>query len=88
MSNSLVQLRRLRFATCVGLLLAAAPVHSAAGEGKDLRVDPIACTAHGLCAELLPEWVWMESYCPIFPCTNLKHNINSILKSMILNLFF
>jgi ferredoxin len=23
----------------------------------ELRVDPIACTGHGLCAELFPEWI-------------------------------
>lgn len=27
-----------------------------------LRVDPIACTAHGLCAELLPELVELDEW--------------------------
>jgi ferredoxin len=27
-----------------------------------LRVDPIACTAHGLCAELLPESVALDEW--------------------------
>ena len=27
-----------------------------------LRVDPIACTAHGLCAELLPERVQLDDW--------------------------
>lgn len=27
-----------------------------------LRVDPVACTAHGLCAELLPEWVQLDEW--------------------------
>jgi len=27
-----------------------------------LRVDPIACTGHGLCAELLPEWVRLDDW--------------------------
>lgn len=28
----------------------------------NLRVDPIACTAHGLCAELLPERVALDEW--------------------------
>lgn len=27
-----------------------------------LRVDPIACTGHGLCAELLPEWIVLDDW--------------------------
>ncbi len=27
-----------------------------------LRVDPIACAAHGLCAELFPEWVSLDEW--------------------------
>ena len=27
-----------------------------------LEVDPIACEAHGLCAELLPEWVKLDEW--------------------------
>lgn len=27
-----------------------------------LRVDPIACTGHGLCAELLPEWIELDDW--------------------------
>ncbi len=27
-----------------------------------LRVDPIRCTAHGMCAELLPERVWLDDW--------------------------
>jgi ferredoxin len=27
-----------------------------------LRVDPIACTGHGLCAELLPEWIRLDDW--------------------------
>lgn len=27
-----------------------------------LRVDPIACTAHGVCAELLPEWIELDEW--------------------------
>jgi ferredoxin len=28
----------------------------------DLRVDPIACHAHGLCAELLPELIELDEW--------------------------
>jgi ferredoxin len=27
-----------------------------------LIVDPIACTGHGLCAELLPEWITLDDW--------------------------
>lgn len=27
-----------------------------------LRVDPIACTGHGLCAELFPERIWVDEW--------------------------
>jgi ferredoxin len=27
-----------------------------------LRVNPIACEAHGLCAELLPEWIALDEW--------------------------
>jgi ferredoxin len=29
---------------------------------EQLRVDPIACTGHGLCAELLPERIWLDEW--------------------------
>jgi ferredoxin len=29
---------------------------------ETLRVDPIACDAHGLCAELLPEWIALDDW--------------------------
>ncbi|HMJ35418.1 MAG TPA: ferredoxin [Baekduia sp.] len=29
---------------------------------EQLRVDPIACTGHGLCAELLPEWISLDDW--------------------------
>ncbi len=27
-----------------------------------LRIDPIKCTAHGLCAELYPERIWLDDW--------------------------
>jgi ferredoxin len=36
--------------------------------GKQLRVNPIACSAHGLCAELLPELITLDEWgYPILP---------------------
>jgi ferredoxin len=29
---------------------------------RGLRVDPIACRAHGLCAELLPEMIELDEW--------------------------
>lgn len=29
---------------------------------SELRVDPIACTGHGLCSELLPEWIALDDW--------------------------
>ena len=29
---------------------------------KTLRVDPIACDGHGLCAELFPEWIRLDDW--------------------------
>jgi ferredoxin len=29
---------------------------------RDLRIDPIACRAHGLCAELLPELLELDEW--------------------------
>lgn len=29
---------------------------------EHLRVDPIACTGHGLCAELFPEWIELDDW--------------------------
>lgn len=32
------------------------------GKGMRLRVNPIACTGHGMCAELLPELVGLDPW--------------------------
>jgi ferredoxin len=29
---------------------------------KTLKVDPIACAGHGVCAELLPEWIRLDDW--------------------------
>ena len=43
--------------------LTAAPEPAAArNPGRQLQVNPIACTGHGLCAELLPELVTLDEW--------------------------
>lgn len=32
------------------------------GDGARLRVNPIACTGHGVCAELLPELIRLDPW--------------------------
>jgi ferredoxin len=39
-----------------------APPRAHQGNQPRLRVDPIACTAHGLCAELLPEHITLDEW--------------------------
>lgn len=29
---------------------------------ETIRVNPIACDAHGLCAELFPEWISLDDW--------------------------
>jgi ferredoxin len=29
---------------------------------SSLRVDPIACDGHGICAELFPEWIRLDDW--------------------------
>lgn len=29
---------------------------------EKLRVDPVACSGHGLCAELFPERIWLDEW--------------------------
>ncbi len=29
---------------------------------SELRIDPISCVAHGMCAELLPERIWLDDW--------------------------
>ena len=29
---------------------------------RTIRVDPIACDGHGLCAELFPEWIELDDW--------------------------
>ena len=34
----------------------------ARGMSERLVVDPIKCTAHGMCAELFPEWITLDDW--------------------------
>ncbi len=41
-------------------------------QSSQLRIDPIACHAHGLCHELLPEWISLDEWgYPLLPDTEL-----------------
>jgi methionine sulfoxide reductase heme-binding subunit len=39
-----------------------APAEPATAPGKRLRVNPVACSGHGLCAELLPELIMLDMW--------------------------
>jgi ferredoxin len=42
---------------------------------EKLKVNPIACTGHGVCAELLPELIEMDPWgYPIVPADELTDN--------------
>jgi ferredoxin len=41
---------------------ARATHHTRLGSGHHLRVNPIACDAHGMCAELLPEQIVLDEW--------------------------
>jgi methionine sulfoxide reductase heme-binding subunit len=43
-------------------LEAPTPPEPATARGKRLRVNPIACSGHGLCAELLPELIMLDRW--------------------------
>lgn len=41
-----------------------------------LRVDPIACDAHGLCHQLLPEWISVDEWgFPVLPVDELPESL-------------
>jgi len=44
-----------------------------------LRVNPIDCTAHGLCAELLPEWVSLDEWG--YPAIDEQHLPAQLVKN-------
>jgi ferredoxin len=44
-----------------------------------LRVNPIACEAHGLCAELLPELIRLDDWgYPIIDASNVPDDLEAL----------
>ncbi|MEA2429141.1 MAG: ferredoxin [Thermoleophilaceae bacterium] len=41
---------------------AASAASQGRATGERLVVDPIACTGHGMCAELFPEWIELDDW--------------------------
>jgi ferredoxin len=49
-----------------------------------LRVNPIACTAHGICAELLPEAIQLDPWgYPIVPSGELDDELLSLARRAV-----
>jgi ferredoxin len=49
-----------------------------------LRVDPIACEAHGLCAELLPEVVELDEWgYPVIVDTELPASLERLARRAV-----
>jgi ferredoxin len=51
--------------------------------GEELVVDPIACTGHGLCAELLPERIVLDDWGypivdPLVPARLHDHAVRAV----------
>jgi ferredoxin len=43
-----------------------------------VRVNPITCEAHGLCAEMLPEWVQLDEWgYPVIDGDPLPHQLTA-----------
>jgi ferredoxin len=49
-----------------------------------LRVNPIACTGHGVCAELLPELIELDPWgYPIVPRTELSDEMRALARRAV-----
>lgn len=49
-----------------------------------LRVNPIACTGHGVCAELLPEFIAMDPWgFPIVPRAELDDELLDLARRAV-----
>jgi ferredoxin len=49
-----------------------------------LRVNPIMCQAHGLCAELLPEFIALDPWgYPIIPDEPVPEDLKSLAKKAV-----
>jgi ferredoxin len=50
----------------------------------ELRVNPIACTGHGLCAELLPELIMLDPWgYPIMPAEPVPDQLTGLAKKAV-----
>jgi ferredoxin len=62
----------------VAVALGAVAVDGLAVSSMRVQVNPIACTAHGLCAELLPEWIELDEWgYPIVDAQPVPHQLRS-----------
>jgi ferredoxin len=52
--------------------------------GRRLRVDPIACRAHGLCAELLPELVELDEWgYPVLSAAPVSPQLSAAVRAAV-----
>ena len=50
----------------------------------ELRVNPIACTGHGICAELLPELIALDPWgYPIMPTESVPDELTGLAKKAV-----
>lgn len=53
-------------------------------QADKLRVNPIACTGHGICAELLPELITLDPWgYPIMPADPLPEELTGLAKKAV-----
>jgi ferredoxin len=57
---------------------------SVESRADELRVNPIACTGHGLCAELLPEMITLDPWgYPIMPREPVPDELAGLAKKAV-----
>ena len=57
---------------------------SAEPQFAELRVNPITCTGHGLCAELLPELIVLDPWgYPIMPNEPVPEELTGLAKKAV-----
>lgn len=53
-------------------------------QADKLRVNPIACTGHGICAELLPELIMLDPWgYPIMPAEPLPEELTGLARKAV-----
>jgi len=51
---------------------------------SELRVNPIACTGHGICAELLPELITLDPWgYPIMPAEPVPDELTGLARKAV-----